>query len=350
MTVACVCGSFVQDQDRKRSAKGFPGKYGGENCTVPDLARRLLARGYRRLCETGGYSGENRAERIRMSTMTLTSTEAAQLGQTIEMFEVIIQSQPNDFQSLEILKEAYTKLGRDTDAIQASKRIAKAYLEMGQLSSAILEYETILQRSPEDAEAQSALKKIESKASSLGSEGGASDSNTSEFRGPASTTTTRVSAQAESSAAQDDGRRMMHKFFVETKIISAADFDLCWPRPDRAPLPTHVQEPFVAALADKNILPLERSLKLISDKSRCAYLSLGTYEMDMDLARTFTAETCRKWCVLPFDRISKSIMVATTNPFNLQAAKELASQTRSRLLWYLVPPADLTKCITRAFR
>ena len=98
---------------------------------------------------------------------SLTSAEEAQLAQTIEMFEVITQSQPQDYQSLEILKEAYAKLGRDADVVQASKRIANAYVLMGQLSSAILEYESILQRYPEDAEAQAALQEIESKANGL---------------------------------------------------------------------------------------------------------------------------------------------------------------------------------------
>jgi hypothetical protein len=45
------------------------------------------------------------------------------------------------------------------------------------------------------------------------------------------------------------------------------------------------------------------------------------------LARGFPAEVCRRWCVLPFDRMSKSILVATANPFNQQAAKELAEAT-----------------------
>src|SRR5437764_12825240 len=98
---------------------------------------------------------------------TLTPSEEAQLGQTIEMFEVITQSQPQDYQSLEILKEAYFKLNREKDVISTSKRIAQAYVQMGQLSSAILEYETILQRFPDDPDVQKALKQIESKASNF---------------------------------------------------------------------------------------------------------------------------------------------------------------------------------------
>src|SRR5579863_767487 len=98
---------------------------------------------------------------------TLTASEEAQLSQTIEMFEVITQSQPQDYQSLEILKEAYLKLGRQKDVIGTSKRIAQAYVQLGQLSSAILEYETILQRFPDDPDVQAALKEIESKANNF---------------------------------------------------------------------------------------------------------------------------------------------------------------------------------------
>src|SRR5574340_120033 len=98
---------------------------------------------------------------------TLSPSEEAQLAQTIEMFEVITQSQPQDYQSLEILKEAYLKLNREKEVVGTSKRIAQAYVQMGQLSSAILEYETILQRYPNDPDVQAALQQIESKANNF---------------------------------------------------------------------------------------------------------------------------------------------------------------------------------------
>src|SRR5829696_10140624 len=100
-------------------------------------------------------------------TTTLNPGEESQLLQTIEMFEVITQSQPQDYQSLEILKEAYMKLARENDVVNTSRRIAHAYVHLGQLSSAILEYDSILQRRPDDADVLAALGEIESKASSL---------------------------------------------------------------------------------------------------------------------------------------------------------------------------------------
>jgi len=270
------------------------------------------------------------------------------LLQTIEMFEVIAQSQPNDCQSLEILKEAYTKMGREEDVINTSKRIAQAYMQSGQLSSAILEYETVLQRRPDDADVQAALKQIEDKANnvavqSAGVEAAAvpvSQSDTAGFRKKAHTATTEI----------DDGHKTMRKIFVESKIISAGDFDLCWRTVDLTAAASDVVEPFIHALAEKKILAVEKSLKLLADKSRAAFLPLEKYDVDIDLTRGFSAEVCRRWCVLPFDRMSKSILVATANPFNQQAVKDLAEATTHRLLWYLAPPADLISNLRIAFR
>jgi len=286
-----------------------------------------------------------------MATIALNPGEEAQLQQTIEMFEVIAQSQPNDCQSLEILKEAYSKLGREPDVITTSKRIAQAYMQTGQLSSAILEFETVLQRCPEDAEVQAALREIESKASNTGgmemTEAGVEPAALSVAPETARSSVKKPRAVA---GEIDDGRAMLRKLFVDSKTISAGDFDLCWRTADLTAAPTDAVEPFIQVLHDKGILQAEKSLKLLSEKSRMAYLPLEKYDVDIDLTRGFPADLCRRWCVLPFDRMSKAILVATANPFNQQAVKELSETTSHRLVWYLVPPADLMVNLRKAFR
>jgi tetratricopeptide (TPR) repeat protein len=275
---------------------------------------------------------------------TFTPGEEAQLAQTIEMFEVITQTQPQDYQSLEILKEAYSKLGRDADVVSTAKRIAQAYVLAGQFSSAILEYETILQNNPDDADVQDALKQIEAKSSAANQP---VLTNTAVFRRSAESGTgfiKRVASQV------DDGRKQMQKIFVDGKLIAQSDFDVCWPVVDLESPTADVIEPFIQRIADKGVMVSDVALKLLSDRTRVAYLPLDKYDLDIDLSRTFPAETCRRWCVLPFDRMSKSVMVATANPFNEQAAKELAEATNNRLLWYLVPPLDLVKNLRKVFR
>ncbi len=279
---------------------------------------------------------------------TLTQSEEAQLSQTIEMFEVITQSQPQDYQSLEILKEAYLKLGREKDVVSTSKRIAKAYVDLGQLSSAILEYETILQRFPDDADVRAAMNAIENKANNLATQPAAAEP--AALKAPAAGGTTKTKKADKSASKVEDGRAQMHKIFVDGKIISAGDFDLCWGTPDLSTPPTGVIEPFVQILADKGIAPSEKILKILSDRSRMAFLPLEKYDVDLDIARKFPAETCQRWCVLPFDKMSKSILVATANPFNQQAAKEIADATQFRVIWYLAPPVDIVVNLRKAFR
>ena len=237
------------------------------------------------------------------------------MAQTIEMFEVITQSQPHDYQSLEILKEAYSKLGREKDVMSASKRIAQAYVQMGQFSSAILEYETILQRHPEDPDVQQALKEIESKASNVSMQPAMDDSNsnTKQFK------TGHAPRKGEKNGASnvEDGRKSLHKVFVADKAITDGDFDLCWQTPDLSAESNGIVEP---------------------------------YDIDIDLARSFPGDVCKRWCILPFDRMSKTVMVATANPFNQQAARALGETTPLRLLWYLAPPADIIKNLNKVFR
>jgi len=283
---------------------------------------------------------------------SLTNNEEAQLIQTVEMFEVITQSQPQDYQSLEILKEAYVKLGRDKDAVSTSKRIAQAYVLMGQLSSAILEYEGILQRFPDDADVLAALGEIESKANSLNAQPAAADIPVAEApKAAAHTAKSKTSGPRPVPTEIDDGRQAMHKIFVEGKVITNAHFEECWIKPDYTVVPTAPVEPFIHLLDQRNFSPLEKSLKLISDKSRIGYLPLDKYDVDVELARSFPAEVCRRWCILPFDRLSKSVLVASANPFNRQVVAEAeAAVTKQRLLWYLAPPRDIIALLSKLFR
>ena len=107
----------------------------------------------------------------------LTSEEYAQILQTIEMFEVISQAEPGDCQSYDILKEAYLKIGQIEAALQVSRKLAEAYLNMGLYSSALLECEGILQLQPNSPDIVALMGEIESRtapASGRGNNGNGS--------------------------------------------------------------------------------------------------------------------------------------------------------------------------------
>ncbi len=283
-----------------------------------------------------------------MATST-SANEESQLLQTIEMFEVITQSQPLDYQSLEILKEAYFKLGREKDVIGTSKRIAQSYVQLGQLSSAILEYESILQRFPDDPDVQAALAEIENKANSLSAPRAAETELVDKAQAGAARAKA-VDGRAVPAGEIDDGQQTMLKHFVDAKVINPADFKLYWATPNLEEPPKQVMDPFIQVLADKQLLSLDKSLKLLCDKSHLSFIPIEKYEVDIELTRTFPREACQRWCILPFDRLSKSVLVATANPFNKQAARDLEAVTKNRLLWYVASPPELVKIIKKIFR
>jgi tetratricopeptide (TPR) repeat protein len=270
---------------------------------------------------------------------TLTPNEEAQLQQTIEMFEVITQSQPQDYQSLEILKEAYYKLGRQKDVVNTAKRIAQAYVQQGQLSSAILEYESILQLFPGDPDVQIALADIESRANSLSSP-----------QAPAEAPAARRYEQPAAAIEVDDGRQTMFKIFVEGKLLPSQDFEGLWPAPRLHEKLSQPCEPFIQILAERGQIPLEQSLKLICVRSRLPYLPLERYDIDVETARSVSKDICRRWCVLPFDHLSKCILVATANPFNKQATVEIESSTKYRIQYYVTSPVDLIRALRKLHR
>jgi len=286
----------------------------------------------------------------------LTESEAAQLSQTIEMFEVITRSDPSDYQSLEILKEAYSKLGREKDLIDTSKRIAQVYVQLGQLSSAILEYETVLQRFPDDKEVQLALKEIDARAHNFASSEAQAhaqangDAPHPQRSTESHQTTHRIRDKAGSGGEIDDGRQSMQKVFVDSKLVSPGDFDICWKTPDPIASPPGVVEPFIQILNDKGIVQTDKSLKLIIEKTRLAYLPMEKYDVDLELVRSFPADVCRRWCVLPFDRMSKTLLVATANPFNRQVIKELTHPRHTRVLFFISPPLEISGNLKKIFR
>src|SRR5438445_12715574 len=84
------------------------------------------------------------------------------------MFEVITQTQPDDYQSLEILKEAYTKVGRHDEALRASRKLAEAYFNVGSYALAMQECEVLLQHDPNAPEVLAMLGDIESRLQAAG--------------------------------------------------------------------------------------------------------------------------------------------------------------------------------------
>jgi hypothetical protein len=189
---------------------------------------------------------------------------------------------------------------------------------------------------------RAALAEIESRASSLASTGGET-----ELLGHVPQPIAGPPAQT---GGVDDGRAAMRKLFVDGKLIGSGDFDQFWSTPDPHDAAAGCAGAFHSASGRAGSGADERSLKLLIDRVRLPFIPLEMYDVDVEVARSFPRVTCLRWCILPFDRMSKSVLVATANPFNKQATWELENATKSHLIWYLTHPGELRRLIQKFLR
>ncbi len=102
---------------------------------------------------------------------TLSEEEHSQIVQTIEMFEVITQTQPDDYQSLEILKDAYLKINKPAESLRISRKLAEAHFNGGSYTLAMQECELILVKEPNAPEILAMLGEIEARLQAAGQSG-----------------------------------------------------------------------------------------------------------------------------------------------------------------------------------
>jgi tetratricopeptide (TPR) repeat protein len=267
--------------------------------------------------------------------------EDPKLLETVQMFEVITAANPDDYQSMEILKEAYSKLGREKDSIEASKKIAKIYVRLGQISSAILEYEGVLQRSPDDAEALVALGELESRMPGYAAVAEAPEEVIEEERpsGPV--------VVDENAAELLVDFLIQHGLFQEkhrTAVLSAyaakhAEAQVGMPPPC-----------VLDVLAERGITPMDDSLLFLTQTAKLPFLPMESYDVDLKRVDLIDRELCVTRLVLPFDQISRTVFAATLNPFDRYARRAVEEAAGCRVQWFLTKPDDLRFKLKDVFR
>jgi len=284
---------------------------------------------------------------------TISEEEAQQLLRTVEMFEAITESQPEDYQSLEILKEAYNKLGRQTDSLRISKKLASVYVTLGQISQAILEYEGILQEYPDDANAIAALAELEAKTSKINVPHPSAVPSLAEDSKP--TPPAGVPAGAPTSAdihatAADGDQALANVLIAEKLITPQAAEPLLQKLQAMRTNTTNKSQPLSLCqlLVNEQIAKMDDILVALCDKSGLPYLPLSIYDVDRDIACLLPQEVCWKLCLIPFDLISRSVLIATANPFDQEARQQVAAMLDYNTFWYVASPAEIANALHRA--
>ncbi len=294
---------------------------------------------------------------------TLTEEERSQILQTIEMFEVITQTQPDDYQSLTILKEAHQKLGNTADALRVSRKLAEAYFNVGSYALAMQECEAVLAQEPNAPEILAMLGEIESRTgASTGGAGGGINSlvltpetssvekGTTDGGGLAEIGGRNAGELRKRIPLQDPGvaHDQLAKFLIvqqmfpeeevsaALEMVKASNKDLTG---------NSLPQSLLLHLCDGDESKADKVLSALIDRTKFAYVPLEYYDIDRQVVRMLPDELTIGRLVVPFDLVSRTIMIAVANPFDAGAREAVQQSLDYTVTWYLAKPSAIAKTL-----
>ena len=308
--------------------------------------------------------------------VNLSSEERAQILQTIEMFEVITQTQPDDCQSLDILKEAYVKIGQQNDALRVARRLAEAYLQSGLYSSALLECEGILLKDPTAADVLALMGEIESRMG-LPSSARAAAAPPASSAPPSLDPATNGQIESPEAAnlmqvprtkrlpgqgapvmpvlPEEDGNGhfasfLAHHRMVTEPIATAAFQKIRFSTARRSPGSMTPAPSLLEEIARDGGPAVDLLLGQLVEITKSGYVPLENYDLDRAIVRLLPETLTIGRLLVPFDVVSRTVMIALCNPFDAAAKEAAASQLDYHIQWYLAKPASLVRVLRDVYR
>ena len=323
---------------------------------------------------------------ISPSPPTLSSEEQEQIIQTIEMFEVITQANPQDCQSLDILKDAYQRVGKQQEALSIARKLADTYVELGQYSAAMLEYEGILQKDADNPEVMAALGEVEERlqksgqlkppsatpapevpapSGSLGgginldfrsviSEGGTLMTTAATLR-PDTGSGMRLATGADhiNLSLTDDGNAPLAKFLIQHRLVTEEVVSSALERVTKKnkDLASNVlATSLIDEICRRGAIEMDVLLAGILERSKFAYIPLEYYDVDRSIVKMLPESLTIGRLMVPFDILSRTVMIATANPFDA-LGKEAAQQLLDyNVQWHLASPVAIFKALGEVYR
>lgn len=284
------------------------------------------------------------------------------------MFEAITQTQPEDYQSLEILKEAYTKVGRHEDALRTSRKLAEAYFNAGSYTPALQQCELILAREPNAPEIVAMLGEIEQRLQASGQalvdKEKANLVNSPFTKGEG----VLVSPSVEGSLIdvdpsrkslgrianlQERGDDHLAKFLIVQQLFTEDQVNGALETTKEANKELQGQTMAISMLEElcrEKPQQLEAVLSALIDRTKFAFVPLEYYDTDRQIAPMLPEYLTLGRLFVPFDLVSRTIMVACCNPFDSAGRDAVQQSVDYTVSWYLAKPSAITQTLRSIYK
>ncbi|MEY2600897.1 MAG: Type secretion system protein N-terminal domain [Verrucomicrobiota bacterium] len=289
------------------------------------------------------------------------------------MFEAITQTQPEDYQSLEILREAYTKIGRHDDALRTSRKLAEAYFNAGSYTPALQQCEMILTREPNAPEILAMLGEIESRLQASG-QAIIDKDKSMQTSGLVSSPFTRndgslISPTVEGALIDVDPTRgkglgritnlhergddHLAKFLIVQQLFPEEHVNAAHEAVKNANKDLNGQAMAVSMLEElckDNPAQVDAVLSALIDRTKFAYVPLEYYDTDRQIAPMLPEVLTLGRLFVPFDLVSRTMMVACCNPFDSAGRDAVQQSVDYTVSWYLARPSAIVKSLQSIYR
>jgi type IV pilus assembly protein PilB len=152
---------------------------------------------------------------------------------------------------------------------------------------------------------------------------------------------------------QDDGNDQLAKFLIQNKLVAEEVVTSSMERlrkknaeRQKGTMPLSL----VDEICRRGAIESETLLSGILERSKFAYIPLEYYDIDRAIVKMLPEELTVGRLIVPFDVMSRTLMIAMANPFDVSAKENVQQLLDYNIQWHLASPAAVTKALAETYK
>ena len=279
-----------------------------------------------------------------LNTRSAKSADTEQVIEAVSFFEQMLQTMPEDRVSLEVLSQAYEQAGEAAKACDLLIRLARVIERDGDVDAARLLHQRLAIYAG-IAAADTALAGVSRFLSTAEASLAAPDPGKPAGQSADAASITNDALQLINGPAERraivtqelDFAWMLHEggLLTEDQYASVVS-DITDLSASATPLPVSVLHLY----HDRQMPNIDRVIAFAAEKSGVPLLPLTSFEPQAAAYGLLPLDYLIVKGIVPFDLMSRDLLVATLNPLNVKLRDELEKLTGRRCHFYLVQPTE----------
>ena len=103
-------------------------------------------------------------------------------------------------------------------------------------------------------------------------------------------------------------------------------------------------------LVELNFATEEEIAQALTCQYGFPYLPLASYEIDEEVISAVPENVCKQFCLVPIDKIGKSLTLAMANPLNVQAIEDVELISGCSVQAFVSTASDIKKTVDKYYK